>query len=127
MPNSARTTKGDPGKALTNKQRRFVEEYVVDLNATAAAVRAGYAHRKSGLWTLTMGLPHVKAAVERALAEKRERAAGTAERGLDELARIAFANIGEFMALDETKGLRMELETLLADPAAMAAVDKLEV
>lgn len=28
--------------ALTNKQRRFVEEYLVDLNATQAAIRAGY-------------------------------------------------------------------------------------
>jgi phage terminase small subunit len=28
--------------ALTNKQRRFVSEYLVDLNATQAATRAGY-------------------------------------------------------------------------------------
>lgn len=29
--------------ALTAKQRRFVEEYLIDLNATQAAIRAGYA------------------------------------------------------------------------------------
>ena len=28
--------------ALTDKQKRFVEDYLVDLNATQAAVRAGY-------------------------------------------------------------------------------------
>lgn len=29
-------------KKLTEKQRRFVEEYLVDLNATQATIRAGY-------------------------------------------------------------------------------------
>ena len=28
--------------ALTAKQKRFVEEYLIDLNATQAAIRAGY-------------------------------------------------------------------------------------
>ena len=31
--------------ALTPKQKRFVEEYLVDLNATQAAIRAGYSAR----------------------------------------------------------------------------------
>lgn len=31
--------------ALTDKQRRFVEEYLVDLNATQAAIRAGYSQK----------------------------------------------------------------------------------
>ncbi len=31
--------------ALTHKQRRFVDEYLVDLNATQAAIRAGYSTR----------------------------------------------------------------------------------
>ena len=30
------------GMALTPKQRRFVDEYLIDLNATQAAIRAGY-------------------------------------------------------------------------------------
>ena len=34
--------------ALTPKQQRFVEEYLVDLNATRAAVRAGYSERNAG-------------------------------------------------------------------------------
>ena len=39
------------GRKLTDKQERFVHEYLVDLNATAAAKRAGYAEssaRQSG-------------------------------------------------------------------------------
>jgi hypothetical protein len=32
-------------KAMTSRQRRFVDEYLVDLNATQAAIRAGYSAR----------------------------------------------------------------------------------
>lgn len=37
----------DLGKALKPQQRRFVQEYMVDLNGTAAAVRAGYGERNA--------------------------------------------------------------------------------
>lgn len=61
-------------KKLTAKQAAFVEEYLVDLNATAAAIRAGYASksaRKVGSNLLT--LPHIQAAIQEAMAERRER------------------------------------------------------
>ena len=32
-------------KTLTPKQRRFIEEYLIDLNATQAAIRAGYSEK----------------------------------------------------------------------------------
>ena len=38
-------TKGTPFSRLTDKQQRFVEEYLIDLNATQAAVRAGYSEK----------------------------------------------------------------------------------
>lgn len=34
--------------ALNDKQRRFVDEYLVDLNATQAAIRAGYSPKTAG-------------------------------------------------------------------------------
>jgi hypothetical protein len=34
-------------RPLTDKQQRFVEEYLVDLNATAACIRAGYSERNA--------------------------------------------------------------------------------
>ncbi|MDD2164885.1 terminase small subunit, partial [Glaesserella parasuis] len=36
------TSKGVGKFKLTDKQQRFVEEYLIDLNATQAAIRAGY-------------------------------------------------------------------------------------
>ena len=37
------------GRGLLPRQQRFVEEYLVDLNATRAAVAAGYSERWAGV------------------------------------------------------------------------------
>lgn len=76
-------------KKLTAKQAAFVEEYLVDLNATAAATRAGYASksaRKVGSNLLT--LPHIQAAIEEALAERRERVEVTQDQVIADLLEI---------------------------------------
>ncbi|MDG6310861.1 terminase small subunit, partial [Glaesserella parasuis] len=39
------TSKGVGKSKLTDKQQRFVEEYLIDLNATQAAIRAGYSEK----------------------------------------------------------------------------------
>ncbi len=60
---------------LTSKQQRFIEEYLVDLNATQAAIRAGYSRnsaRQMGAENLTK--PVIAAAVAEA---KRERSVAT--------------------------------------------------
>jgi phage terminase small subunit len=80
---------------MTPRQQRFVEEYVVDLNAHQAALRAGYA-RHSARQTVTRLLqrPEVANAIRAATAARTERTRITADRVLLELARIAFAEIG---------------------------------
>ena len=52
----------DRKKAITDKQRRFVREWLVDMNGTRAAVRAGYSE-KSAAQTASrlMKLPEVRA------------------------------------------------------------------
>ena len=53
---------------LTKKQKRFIDEYLIDLNATQAAIRAGYSEktaRSVGAENLTK--PDIKKAVEEAL------------------------------------------------------------
>ena len=71
---------------LTPKQARFVEEYLVDLNATQAAIRAGYSEstaRAIGHENLT------KPDIQEAIAEARGTEI-TADRVLEEYAKIAF-------------------------------------
>ncbi len=56
---------------MTDKQRRFCDEYLVDLNATQAAIRAGYSPktaRKIGQENLTK--PDIKEYIEQRMAEK---------------------------------------------------------
>lgn len=58
--------------AFTEKQKRFVKEYLVDLNATAAARRAGYKDPNIGRQLITKN--NVSEAIQRAIADRNERA-----------------------------------------------------
>lgn len=66
--------------ALTPKQQAFVNEYLVDLNATQAATRAGYSARTAsviGHENLTK--PEVQAAIQAAMQKRAERTEITAD------------------------------------------------
>lgn len=59
---------------LTKKQEMFVEEYIIDLNATQAAIRAGYSKksaRQAG--TENLSKPSIRAAIDERLAEKKSK------------------------------------------------------
>lgn len=80
--------------ALTAKQKRFVEEYLVDLNATQAAIRAGYSQdtaRSIGCENLTK--PDIQDAINEAVEERSKRVEITQDMVLRELAMIAFVDI----------------------------------
>ncbi len=78
---------------MTPRQRRFVEEYLVDLNATAAAKRAGYTARsaKDHGYRLLKN-PAVAAAVAKAQAKRAARTRVSADRVVTELAKVAFGD-----------------------------------
>lgn len=83
---------------LTDKQAAFVQEYLVDLNATQAAIRAGYSPRSaSELGARLLAREHVQEAVRQAQAQRAERVALTADRVVRELARIAFSDPRDLM------------------------------
>lgn len=84
---------------LTDKQQRFVEEYLIDLNATQAAIRAGY---KESEYTDTnanklLENTRIKQEIEKAIAERSRRTGITQDRVLNELAKIAFANAKDIL------------------------------
>ena len=78
-------------KRLTAKQKRFVEEYLVDLNASRAALRAGYTRAEAGRRLVTQS--HVSEAIKYARKERSERTQVTQDRVLQEEACIAFSDI----------------------------------
>ncbi|HCL3828135.1 TPA: terminase small subunit [Pseudomonas aeruginosa] len=60
--------------ALTKKQRLFVDEYLIDLNATQAAIRAGYsARRATEIGYQLLQRPEVAQAIQAAMAERSKR------------------------------------------------------
>ncbi len=60
--------------ALTAKQRRFVAEYLLDLNATQAAIRAGYSkNRASEIGYQLLQKPDITSAIQEAMKQRSER------------------------------------------------------
>ncbi len=76
-------------RPMTPRQRRFVQEYLIDLNATKAAKRAGY----NPTWGRELvHKPVVAAAIESAQAKRAQRTRVTADRVVTELAKVAFGD-----------------------------------
>lgn len=87
---------------LTEKQRRFVSEYLVDLNATAAARRAGYSVRTADrIGPELLGKTCVSAAIRKALKARSEHTGITQSMVIEELAAIGFANGTNFAQINE--------------------------
>lgn len=80
---------------LTEKQKRFADEYLIDLNATQAAKRAGYKDPNIGRQLIT------KNNVSEYIGKRREKLQGktevTQERVIEELKKIGFAKLTDFL------------------------------
>lgn len=79
---------------LTDKQQRFVEEYLIDLNATQAAIRAGYKPENARqIGTENLSKLVISNAIAVAMAERSRRTGINQDRIVNELAKIAFVNM----------------------------------
>ncbi|WP_070096233.1 terminase small subunit [Pseudomonas sp. NBRC 111139] len=87
--------------AMTVKRHRFVAEYLVDLNATQAAIRAGYAKKgaKDQAYQL-MQLPEVAQAIEQAMGERNKRLQVDADYVLQRLTEIDQLDLADIFDLD---------------------------
>lgn len=86
---------------LTEKQKRFVAEYLVDLNATQAAIRAGYKDntaRSIGAENLTK--PDIQAAIQKAMADREGRTEISQDAVVKELAAIGFARATDYVEIE---------------------------
>ncbi len=107
---------------LNPKQRRFVAEYLVDLNATEAAKRTGYAANSAGV-TASRLLSDTKiaAAIAEGQARQLNRSDLTAARVLEELRRLAFADTRAFF--DESGNLRPIHELTAEQGSQLAGIE----
>lgn len=92
---------------MTKKQKCFVEEYLIDLNATQAAIRAGYkagnAQRASEIGSELLQKTPVQEAIAKAMAERSKRTGINQDRVLLELAKIGFAKITDIIDPETAK------------------------
>lgn len=123
MTKQTKQIKAGGSKPLAAKRQKFIDEYLVDLNAAQAAVRAGYSEataRQTGHKLLT------NADIQEAIIERRaalSTATGvTVERVLREAARLAFFDVRKLYRPD---GSPKQLNELDDDTAA--AIQGLEV
>lgn len=79
---------------LSAKQAQFVQEYLIDLNGTQAAIRAGYSAKTAAqISDSLLRRPHIKTAMQNAMAERVKRTQITQDDVLRELAKIGFSDI----------------------------------
>lgn len=93
-------------RALTPKERRFVEEYCNCFNATKAAIRAGYSElsaRQIGSENLS------KPYISKAIKERMEALAMPTEEGIKRLTDMGRANFETFLKLSESGTIEINL------------------
>lgn len=104
---------------LTAKQQRFVEEYLVDLNATQAAIRAGYSKRTAySVGNENLNKPEIAAAIQEARDKQAKRTEITADRVLRELAKMGFSNMLDYATVQPDGYAYIDLADLTRDQAA---------
>lgn len=82
---------------LTAKQQRFVDEYLIDLNATQAAIRAGYSEKTAfSIETENLRKPLIQKAIQQRKQAREQRTEITQDRVIQELAAIGFARATDY-------------------------------
>lgn len=85
-------------RKLTDKQQRFVDEYLIDLNATQAAIRAGYSVKTANeQGSQLLAKLSIQQAIAEKMAERSRRTGVNQDRVVLELAKIAFVKLTDII------------------------------
>lgn len=104
---------------LNARQQRFVKEYLIDLNATQAAIRAGYSAKTAGaMGHENLKKPEIATAIAEGQVERARKLDITAERVLQEVARIGFSDVRKLFS---ESGQLKPIHELDDDTAAVVA------
>lgn len=94
------TRKDTAATALTDKQQKFVDEYLVDLNATQAAIRAGYSAKTAAeMGYENLRKPQIVEAIAKARKDQQERTGITSDRVVREAWNLVTADARELTQL----------------------------
>lgn len=93
---------------LTDKQARFCEEYLIDLNATQAAIRAGYSEKTAREQAAqNLSKLNIQEKIAELKAERSKRTEITQDSVIQELAAVARAEVKGVRAVDKLKALEL--------------------
>jgi phage terminase small subunit len=90
------------GIDLSAKQKRFCEEYLIDMNGAQAAIRAGYAQKNADVQAAQiLSLTKVRQYLQKLKNEQSKRTGITADLVLKELAAVGFSKITDVLNIDD--------------------------
>lgn len=116
----------DPRLTLTAMQRRFVEEYLIDLNGTQAAIRAGHSFKTAAqIAHGNLKKPNIQAAMKIEQDLRTKRVGITVDRIVTELAKIGFANLIDYVTINDQGDAYVDFSKVNRDQ--MAAVMEITV
>lgn len=105
--------------ALNERQRRFVDEYLIDLNATKAAIRAGYSAKTARqIGQQNLSKLDIQEAIAEAMKSREKRTEVSQDKVLRELAKIGFANMADYMKAGADGDPYLDFSKLTQDQAA---------
>lgn len=120
-PEAAPRASAPKERKLTARQERFIDEYLIDLNASQAAVRAGYTGDPNTVGPRLLADVGIRSLIDQRIADRAKRTGITQDRVLQELARLAFADLRKAYNEDGTLKLPHEMDDDTA--AALAGLE----
>lgn len=106
-------------KKLNPLQERFAQEYVIDLNATQAAIRAGYSEKTAGVQACKLlKNVNIQDLIQKAMDKRGQRTEITQDRVLKEIGIIAFAKMGDVATWNPSGVTFKDSSELTADALA---------
>ena len=116
----------NPETGLNDQQERFCLEYLTDFNGTQAATRAGYSQKTAySIASELLKKPEVQHRLGVLRAPTVKRLEVTADRIMDEVAKIAFSNLGDFIKVQADGTGYIDLKDVTPD--MMAALEQYEI
>lgn len=106
-------------KKLTPKQSIFCKEYLIDLNATQAAIRAGYSAKTAfSIGIENLRKPLIKKFIDEEISKREQRLEISADKVLQEIAKLAYANMADYVNILNDGTAVLDFSVLTRDQAA---------
>lgn len=113
---------------MTLKQQLFVQEYLIDLNATQAAIRAGYSAKTAkSIGQRLLTFVDVDKAIQKAFKEREQRTEITQDRILKELSLIAFSDMQDYIVINDDGSVQAKTWDQMPEGASRAVAEVKEI